>query len=464
MRATLIFAFGLALRIALIARFPVIFGGDPLERMLHRDRILVSHQLPLLQIVVAAVSALTLNYVAVMIAMAAVGALVGVAFYLLAGDFFDETTATLAGLIMSAEPMVAAHSIVPYQESLMLACVLFAFHFFYRESYTIAAIWLALGCVTRYEAWIAAPVLAVAYFVRRRSLSGIAWFGFMPVAWMIFRRGLAPEGSYVIEPRFEPARLVRWVYLGYITAKFTPLIVLGLACVGFWFFWRDRWMRRAWALAVFLGLFAIAILFSAHGELMDPLRRVASREAHFWMAAVVFLAAVGLAKFEKFRVAIGTLAIAFGVWGSYRYVARENSDPHLSLSYRLAKFFDRELKPGERAWIVARPWDRELFDFYLQRARETGGEAGYQAAVKNLAETADMSPPDYQRMLIHSRWDRSRLLSEASGCTEWVAVWSDSGKDAGADGVVLADQGLFVRIRRRDCGASGGGVHAQAQR
>src|SRR5581483_10193121 len=205
-------------------------------------------------------------------------ALVGVGFYLLASDFFDARTAMLAGMMMSAEPVAAAHSIVPYQESLMLACVLFAFHYFYQESYAASSIWLALGCVTRYEAWIAAPVLAAGYFVRRRSWWGVAMFGWAPAAWMTFRRGLAPEGSYVIEPDFAVGRLMRWVYLGYITAKFTPVIVLALGVVGLWFFWRDGWIRRGWELAAFLVLFTIAILFSAHGVLPDPVGRVASRE------------------------------------------------------------------------------------------------------------------------------------------------------------------------------------------
>ena len=450
MRAWAIFGFGLILRVALIARFPLIFGGDPMNRMLHRNRILVSHHLPLLQIVVAAVSQITPSYVAVMCAMAAIGAAVGVAFYLLARDFFDESTALWAGLIMSVEPLVAAHSIVPYQESLMLVCVLLAFHYSYVERFAASSIWLALGCITRYEAWIAAPVLAAAYFYRRRSWLGVVLFGWAPVAWMIFRGGLAPEGSYVIESSFSAARFMRWVYLGYITAKFTPVIVLALALAGLWFL--GAYWPRIWPLAAFLAMFSIAVLFSAHGVQPDPIRRVASREAHFWMAAIVLLAAIALQKLPRYRAAAGILAVAFGVWATYQYVAREASDPRLDLSYRLAKFFDRELKPGERALVLSPPWDRALFDFYLQRARETGGEARYQAAVRNLDETADMSPPDYQRMLIHSKWDRSRLLFESPGCTKWVAVWSDyAGRVEIAARQELRSGNVSVRIGRQEC-------------
>jgi hypothetical protein len=432
MKALWIFLAGLALRLLLIARFPLVFGGDPMGRLLHRDRILVSHQLPLLQILIVGVSRITLNYLAVLCTMAVVGAAVGVAFYLLARHLVEDETAFLGALLMSAEPLVAAHSIVPYQESLMLVCVLLAFHFFYAQRYIFASIWLALGCFTRYEAWIAAPVLAAAYIWKsdRRPISvmrGLALFGWAPVAWMVFQGGLAPEGSYVIETAFSLRRLLRWVYLGYITVKFTPIIVIALALGGTWILWRDRrrWFSKLYPLLGFLILFSAAVLFSAHGVQPDPVGRVASREAHFWMAAVVLLAAIALDKLPRYRIALAGIGIAFGIWGTWKYVAREDADPRLQLSYRLARFFDRSLQPGQRALILSPPWDRQYFDFYLQRARETGGEQRYQAAVRNLAEVTDMSPPDYQRMLIHSRLDRSILLDQPAGCEEWIAVWSD---------------------------------------
>ncbi|HWZ33409.1 MAG TPA: glycosyltransferase family 39 protein [Bryobacteraceae bacterium] len=461
MRVAWIFIAGLTLRLALIARFPLVFGGDPMIRMLHPDRILASHQLPLLQIVIALVSRLTTNYLAILVAMAVIGAAVGVAFYLLAREFFDERVAFLAGLLMTTDPLVAAHSIVPYQESLMLVCVLLAFYFFYAERYGVSSMGLALGCITRFEAWIAAPVLAAAYVWKheRRAwavVKGLALFGWAPVAWMLFRGGLAPEGSYVIESTFTLRRLVRWAYLGYITVKFTPVIVVALGLAGLWFLWRerDRWVPRLWPLILFFLMFSVALLFSAHGVRDDPDGKVASREAHFWIAAVVLLAAIALEKVPKYQVALAGLGIAFGVWGTYQYVAREDSDPRLQLSYRVAKFFDGALQPGQRALILSPPWDRQFFDFYLQRARETGGETRYQAAVRNLAENTDTSPPDYQRMLIHSRLDRSQLLNSSAGCTEWVAVWSDFSpppQDVPAPIEVLRAGDLSVRISQRVC-------------
>jgi hypothetical protein len=457
MRIAWIFGCGLALRFILIASFPMIFGGDPMLRMIQRDRILISHQLPLLQLIVFVIARVTHNYLITMGVMAVIGASVGVGFYLLLRDLVEERVALLAALLISVNPFLTGYSIVPFQESLMLALLLLAFHFLYAERMPAASVCLGLACLTRFEAWAAAPVF-LAVFVSKRGTSvsslvrALLMFGWAPLMWIIFRKGLSPAGSYVVESHVTMARLMRWVYLGYITVKFTPLIVIALSLYGLWLFWRERWVKRLWPLATFIVLFTIALLFSAHGDLPDPERRIASREATLWIAGASVLAAIALNRLPRYRTALAILGVLFGVWGSYQFVEREASDPHLLLSYRLAKFFDAKLQRGELASVLAPPWPSQVFDSYLQRARETGGQAGYQAAVRNLAE-ADMSPPSYQRMLIHSRFDRSRFLSTSGPCTEWVAVWSDYGPEPELlpPMATLSTGDLSVRISQRTC-------------
>lgn len=286
MRAILVFGAGVILRLALIARFPLIFGGDPMLRMLHRDQILLSHQLPLLQAIVYLIARVTHAYVVTQGVMAIIGAAAGVGFYLLARDLVEEPAAFLAALLLTTNPFITALSIVPFQESLMLAMLFFAFHYFYADRPLWASFFLALACFTRFEAWAAAPVLAAAYIWKHGIkpsfvLRGLALFGSAPVAWIIFQRGLAPAGSYVVEAHVTAMRLIRWVYLGYITLKFTPVIVIALGSFGCWLLWRDRrqWLSRIWPLPLFFGLFLVALLFSAHGDWPDPERRVASRSA-----------------------------------------------------------------------------------------------------------------------------------------------------------------------------------------
>ncbi len=95
--------------------------------------------------------------------MAVIGAAVGAGFYLLARDLMDENAAFWGGLLMATNPFVVGYSIVPFQESLMLAALLLAFHFYYADRPVESSLCLALACFTRFEAWAAAPVLAYAY-------------------------------------------------------------------------------------------------------------------------------------------------------------------------------------------------------------------------------------------------------------------------------------------------------------
>src|SRR5262249_25062445 len=145
-------------------------------------------------------------------------------------------------------------------------CVLLAFYFFYGEQYVASSIWLGLGCLARFEAWIAAPVLLFAYLTKRgvtlaTVVRGSLLFGSVSAVWLIFGRGLAPEGSYVVDTSFTLERFVRWIYLGYITVRFTPVLVILLAGAGLWFLWRTKLKRDLWPLVLLFALFCIAILF-----------------------------------------------------------------------------------------------------------------------------------------------------------------------------------------------------------
>ncbi|MGH9557974.1 MAG: hypothetical protein ACRD30_01950, partial [Bryobacteraceae bacterium] len=239
----------------------------------------------------------------------------------------------------------------------------------------------------------------------------------------------------------------------YITAKFTPVIVIAAGLFGLWLIWRQGWIARLWPMLLFFALFLIALLFSAHGIPPDPERRVTGREASLWIAALTLASGIALTKFKRSRAVIGVAGVLFGVWGSYRLVQLETRDPHLALSYRLAKFLDAAVAPGERVLIIAPPWPRNVFDFYLQQARETGGEAGYQAALLNLSE-ADTSQPSYQLTVVHSRLDRGQLLWKPGACAQWIALWSDyisSPADLPTPEKILSSGDLSVSVSKNAC-------------
>ena len=155
-----IFLVGLAVRIAIILVNPIIFGGDTIIRLNDRYTLLKSYQLPMLQTLIAGVSRISMDPALVRYMVAAIGAIAGVAFYFLVRDLFGEQYAFPAALLFATNPFVTAVSTVPFQEILMLATLFLAFHFFYRERWLWSSLFLAIACLTRYEAWIARVGLA----------------------------------------------------------------------------------------------------------------------------------------------------------------------------------------------------------------------------------------------------------------------------------------------------------------
>src|SRR5277367_3100759 len=47
----------------------------------------------------------------------------------------------------------------------------------------------------------------------RGLFQGAFLFGWAPIAWIVFRHGLAPAGSFVLETNVSPQRFLRYAYL-----------------------------------------------------------------------------------------------------------------------------------------------------------------------------------------------------------------------------------------------------------
>jgi hypothetical protein len=431
---------GLVLRAWLILRWPIIFGGDTILRMANRDHILLSYQLPALQACLHYLAAVSADPLVARWFMALIGALAGVGFFLLAAHFIDRTPAFLAALLFVSNPFLLPLSTVPYQEILMLAAVLFAFHFFLSGQLAAASLCLGVACLTRYEAWAACPVLVIA-FARSRKwaaaeiLKAVLLFGWAPIVWMIYRGGLAPGGTYVLDSGISPKRLLRYVYLGWITVKNTPIPVLLLSLSGAVIVVTERlWKRAGVALvAAFLLLFVISILFSAHGESPDPERFVTAREAHLLIFGVLLLAGFGLARLGRAGVLLCAVGFGWGIYSTGRYVSAATAAPNLQLSYRLARYLDSTVQGNQSAIVLAEPIPPSLVQAYLDKVAQKGGAAAL-ADARRVLRSMDTSPPDYQRTLVHSHLGKQRLLSfggiaaAESGSdarAQWVAVWSN---------------------------------------
>jgi len=446
----LLLAAGLAVRLYLIYRYPIIFGGDTIARLAHPDHILLSHQLPLLQVAIHYLSAISSDPILVRYFMAVVGSVAGLGFYLAMSDLVPRSVALSASLLFVANPLILADSVVPYQEILMLAGLLFALHFAYTQRWPLASLSLGVACLSRYEAWPACPLLALAYLHQsgwrpRTLVAAAALFSWAPLGWIAYNRGLTPVGSSAVEWSLNPERVLRWAHLGVMTLRSSPLPALLLAGVGVAVFWR----RRLFALPVyrlvmaFLALFLVAILFSAHGVGENPERAVTEREAHVPLVVVTMLAALGLGALPRYRSAITALCVAVGLWMADRYIRRVTSEPHLALSYQVARYLERQVPSGDVIAILART--RELEE-YLAALERTRGPAAVQQTLRAL-ERLDMGkPPDYQRIVVHSRSGKDRLVSYAmpslgrfadENRTEthlpaqplrspgWIVLWSD---------------------------------------
>jgi hypothetical protein len=347
---------GLLVRIAFVHMHPAIYGGDTLARIMNADRILLAYQLPLLQLLIYLANLVSGNPLLIRYLMSLVGALAGVAFYLFSATLLDRTTARLASLFFVFNPFLLVHSIVPYQEILMLLFLCLGLHCMLRsgqsgsstkgrvppwtrgdfrgvqeiEGHTNlslpplskegerrrqpsigwASLSLGLACLTRYEAWVIAATAGLYYVgtVRDRSprytirllMRTIALFGWAPILWILLHRGVSPQGTYVLEGPASWARLWRIPYVAAMALVHAGPVVGLLAVFGLLTFWKSS-LRHKRGIQMVLGaaaLLMLSLVFSAHGVAPDPQRYVTDREAHWFLLFPFWAAALGLMDFQ----------------------------------------------------------------------------------------------------------------------------------------------------------------------
>jgi len=129
----IVFAAALPIRLCIIYIYPIIFGGDSIVRLYYHDRVLISHQLPVLQAAVHLIMGLTNDPLWVRYFVALAGAVAGVGFYYLCARLLGRGPALAPAVWFAIHPFVVAYSTVPYQEILMLSG-LFCLHFLLRRT------------------------------------------------------------------------------------------------------------------------------------------------------------------------------------------------------------------------------------------------------------------------------------------------------------------------------------------
>lgn len=432
------------LRGALAVAYPPLFGGDSVVRLANADRILLSHQLPALQVPIHLFWRLGAGPWAARVFLILASGVAAAGFYRLARKLMPEEAALPSALLFALNPFLVAYSIVPYQEMLMLAGLAWAFACALegREEFVAGA--LALACLARYEAWLACPALLwITWSAGPRTMRTLArtalLYGAAPLVWIVCHGGLTPPGSFAVDAQASFERLWRWVYIGWIVVK-NSWFALPAAALGAWGLARERRLRTpAWQALLLAGaLFALALLFSAHGDRDQPDRFVSAREAYLPLAFVCLLAGCGLARLKGHRIEVGLAMLVFSIFAARNLVAFETAEPHTALAYRAARLLDVHLESGETAVVLAAPIPRRQLEQYLVAAERQGGPEARAAAERVLLEL-HVEPSGYQRVLVQARFDRNTLRSlaalpedlvperaEPQGFSpDWALVWSD---------------------------------------
>jgi hypothetical protein len=448
----LLFLLGLIVRLAFIHLYPAVYGGDSVMRMMHTDKILIAYQLPLLQLLLYLANCVSSNPLWVRYLMSLLGAFAGVAFYLLSCTLWGSWVGFASSLFFVFNPLLLVHSIVPYQEILMLLTLCLGLYYLLRsdpnQHLGRASLYLGLACLTRYEAWLITAVAALYYgFSRAREPSVIrvgsllrigAYFGWAPVLWLVFQRGLSPEGTFVLEGVSSSGRFYRIPYILGMTLYHAGPLLLFLAVAGLFDFWKwSLWkIRRNQMLLVGTLLLVSGLIFSAHGVPPDPARYITDREAHWPILWIFLMAGLGLSKIKEWlqpaaepagsrEESVGLrlqkktyllVLLAALLWGLYETnhrIVSLISQPNLSVDYAVACYLEDHLAAEAKALVFAKPLPPSAIQDYLDKAYAKSGAKGLEAARK-LVATVSIGPFDYSRVVVNSRLGEKRILSATS--------------------------------------------------
>ena len=436
----IVFGAGLLLKVALIALFPALYGGDTVLHLRNHESIFLGHQLPMLQMLIFASYKITTYPMFFRVVMALIGATAGAGFYLLCRRVVSHEAAFWAALFFVSNPFLNEISIVPFQEILMLGALCFCVYFYASGRLAAASLLLGIACLTRYEAWIACPALLVHYwaghrFERRKLLSAFALFCWAPALWIGGHLGLSSPGTYVIEMPRSALRLVRWLYLGWIAIKDTPALVVLLSLLGLYAVHKRRLFRQPAVLlfGCFAAAFLIAILFSAHGDPRPGSDNaeafVTSREATLIVGYVLILAGIGLEyllrRQRQLALWLGGAAVVLGVAQSAQFVAKETAQPDVALSYGAARYLNAHVSKADRVLVLAKAFTENDWKLYFQTVEQLEGERGLAEARSKFRQT-DHSPISFQRIAVQTSLPEQRLFASADlDSVEWIVVWSD---------------------------------------
>lgn len=424
----------------LMQRYPIIYGGDPVARLVNFPRILVGHQLPLLQFLIHCTMRWFYGPDAIFWLMALISAAACAGMHALTWEItHDRRAAWAAAILYAAHPFVLYYSRVPYQEPLLVAFLAWGFCCLFRPPSSanslLSSIFFGLACLSRYEGWIAAFAAALFHIWQARERSrnisfgstirSLVLFGWAPALWIAWNGDLSPAGSYVLDTGLQWGRFYRPYFVMKSALWWTESAVVLMALAGFVYSWLDpriRQQRRTHALLGLLVMLLAALVFSGHAIQPDPVRLVTEREAFIPISLLVIYAGIGAgwlwlecrSRLEgifllRSGVPLLVLAVAAGYSinrGIHR-VAGSNDDAELKTPYQVAEFLARK---HAGSLVLAAPLPPAEVESYLNSVERWNGARGRVNALKQLREV-ETTPLDYQRVLTFSWMGRDKVFS-----------------------------------------------------
>ena len=421
-------ALALATRVFFIVSYPAVYGGDATARMARADELLLGYQLPLPQALVFLTRHMAPAPIWTRLFFAILGALVPVALFLAIRPSAGNRAAWIGAALVALHPALVYYSVVPYQESLTIALLLFGAAALQARHEGLAGLLISLACLCRYEAWIAVPFV-LAPRLRKRPLRALALFAAAPLVWLLLWRGVSPAGTYVLDLDPLAPRWPRVLFLFSKLREYSGVAVLGLAAAGAAVALRARLARLGWGLA-FLAAVGAAVVVAGH-EFPPGSGQVSERLIHFPAVAGCALAGIALGALSRAPRSghAGNLAAGlFLAWQAQAWLRQSdalireaNRDPSLELAFQVAQWAGRELGPGERLTVIAPPVPQAAIDDYVRKVKMAGGD---EARAIQIAAGLARHSPDADRVAANLA-RRPGTVSQAIGASGLVAVFDD---------------------------------------
>lgn len=163
---------GFLFRAILILLFPQIYSWDGFRRLWNYEHIWVRHWLPLLQVLIFLFLKTFHSTFGLRFFLASIAGLTCGSSYLLGQKLFNHRVGLIFATLLVFYPLFVSWSIVPYQEALFLLFIFMGLFFYLSNnpsSKYLAAIFISLSCLTRYEGWILCGILIFHMTLREKK-------------------------------------------------------------------------------------------------------------------------------------------------------------------------------------------------------------------------------------------------------------------------------------------------------